>query len=108
MNASLVQLLVAAGGLVSLAVLWKVAAWKRRRRIDAERPSARLLSLFGRVTVTALVIVGVQWAVVESAPDNRGLLLAVLGVPALFSAHAITKALTVTTIDAPRTRGGRR
>src|SRR5690606_20973231 len=108
MNASLVQPLVANGAALSVVVPGKVAAMKRRKRREDERPSARLLSLFGRVVVTALLIVGVQWAVLVAAPNNHGLLLGILAVPALFAAHAITKAVTVTTADAPRTRGGRR
>lgn len=108
MNEELIQLLVAVGGLLGLAIAWKVSAWKRRRRVEAERPSARLMSLFGRVTVTAALIVGVQWIVVVTAADNRGLVLAVLGVPALFAAYSVTNALTVTATDSPRTRGGRR
>lgn len=101
MNASLVQPLVAVGAVLSMVVLWKLATMKRRKRRESERPSARLLSLFGRVAVTALLIVGVQWAVLVAAPGNHGLLLGVLGVPALFAAHAITKAVTVTTSEAP-------
>lgn len=102
------QLLTAGGVLLAWLVLWRVAAWKRRRTLEAARSSARLLSLFGRVVFTAGLIVGVQWLVIVAAASNRGLLLAVLGIPALFAAYALTKALTVTTVGAPRVRGGRR
>ena len=53
------------------------------------------------------LLVGAQWVVVLH-PDSPWLLLAVLGLPDLFAAYALTRALTVTTVDAPRRRGGRR
>lgn len=102
------QVLVAAFILIGWLLLWRISSWKRRRALEASRTSARLLSLFGRVAFTAMLIVGVQWVVIVVAPTNHGLLLAVLVVPALFAAHAVTKALTVTTVDSPRVRGGRR
>lgn len=108
MNISPAQILVAVGILVAWFALWRISSWKRRRALEASRSRSRLLSLFGRVTFTAGLIVGVQWVVIAAAPHNYGLLLAVLGVPALFSAYALTKALTITTIEAPRVRGGRR
>ncbi|TKG68343.1 hypothetical protein FCN18_21520 [Prauserella endophytica] len=103
------HLLVAAGILLGWVLLWRIAAWKRRRSLDATRSSDRLLSLFGRVVLTAGLIVGVQWVVIVTAGGNRALVVAVLGIPALFAAYALTKALTVkTVVDTPRVRGGRR
>lgn len=102
------QLIVGMAVLVGLFALWRISAWKRRRTLAAARASARLLSLFGRVVFTAALIVGVQWIVIVAAPNNRGLLLAALGLPALFAAYAMTRALTVTTVDTSRARGGRR
>jgi hypothetical protein len=65
-----------------------------------------LLSLAGRVLFTAGLIVAVQWVVITH-PGNVWLLLAVLGLPALFASYALTRALTVTTVDTPRRRGRR-
>jgi hypothetical protein len=109
MNTTATQLLVAAGAVASLLILWRVAARKRRRQRDAAiNASAGLMSLFGRVTGAAVLIVGVQWIVIITAADNHGLLLAVLGIPALFTAYTLVKALTVTTVDVRQGRGGRR
>lgn len=41
-------------------------------------------------------------------PGNATLLFVVLGLPDLLAAHALTRALTVTAMDMPRRRGGRR
>lgn len=108
MNLTSTQVLIALGILAAWFLLWRIRSWKRRRALEASRTTSRLLSLFGRVVFTAALIVGVQWAVIAAAPSNHGLLLAVLGVPALFAAHGLTKALTVVTVDGPRVRGGRR
>ncbi|HEX4701059.1 MAG TPA: hypothetical protein VH352_02930 [Pseudonocardiaceae bacterium] len=95
------------GGLVALVVLWRVSARAARKAADAARASVRVVSLAGRVTVTAAVIVGVQWVVITH-PGNPVVLWVVLGLPALLAAQTLTRALTVTTIDTPRRRGGRR
>ncbi|GHF44537.1 hypothetical protein FHX82_001840 [Amycolatopsis bartoniae] len=102
------QVLVAVGILLGWILLWRVSSWKRRRTLEASRSGARLLSLFGRVVFMAGLIVGVQWVVIVTAPDNHGLLLAVLGIPALFAAHGLTRALTVVAVDGSRVRSGRR
>jgi hypothetical protein len=67
-----------------------------------------LLSLTGRVLFGAGVIVGVQWLVISHPATNGWAVLAALGLPALFSSYALTRALTVTTVDVPRKRGDRR
>lgn len=102
------QLLFGIGALASLFAFWRISSWKRRRTLERARGEARLLSLFGRVLFTAVLIVAVQWIVITVAASNRGLMLAVLGIPALFAALTLTRALTVTTMDGRRTRGGRR
>jgi hypothetical protein len=100
------QLLAGLGVLVVLLWIWRASARRAKAAAEAARSGARLLSLAGRVLFTAGLIVGVQWVVILH-PDNRWLLLVVLGLPALFSAHALTRALTVTTVDSPRRRGRR-
>ncbi|TCO64991.1 hypothetical protein [Actinocrispum wychmicini] len=102
------EILAGLGGLLVLFVSWRASARRARAAADAARAGARVLSLAGRVMFTAALIVAVQWIVIAHAASNKWLLLAVLGLPALFAAYALTRALTVTTMDAPRRRGGRR
>lgn len=104
-----VQLLAGLGVLVMVLWVWRSSVRQARRAADVARQSARLGSLAGRVLVTAGVIVGVQWVVIRYAAGNLTLLLVVLGLPALFAAHTLTRALTITTFDPyPRRGGGRR
>lgn len=102
-----VEILAALSGLIALVMVWRASARATRRATEAARASVRLMSLAGRVVVTAAAIVGVQWIVITH-PGNTTLLLAVLGVPALFASYTLTKALTVTTMDVPQQRKGRR
>lgn len=101
-----VQVLAGVGVLLSLLLVWRSGA--RRARAAAARSGARLLSLFGRVLFTAGLIVGVQWLVITRPDGNPWLLLAALGLPALFASYTLTRALTVTTVDTPNKRGGHR
>lgn len=103
------QLLAGVGMLLALLWVWRAGARRARAAADAARAGARLLSLFGRVVFTAGLIVGVQWLVITHPHASKWLLLAVLGLPALFASYALTRALTVTTVDTPhRRRGDRR
>jgi hypothetical protein len=102
-----VQVLAGFGVLLGVFVLWRGSVRRARAAADAARAGARVLSLAGRVLVTAGVITGVQWLVIQH-PPNTTVLLVVLGLPALFAAHGITRALTVTAIDPTPRRGGRR
>ncbi|MGW1681397.1 hypothetical protein [Saccharopolyspora sp. NPDC002376] len=102
-----VEILAALGGLIALVMTWRASARATRKAGEAARASVRLVSLAGRVVVTAAAIVGVQWIVITH-PGNTTLLLAVLGVPALFASYTLTKALTVTTMDVPQQKKGRR
>ena len=101
------EILAGIGALLILLLLWRWSVRRARAAADAARAGARLLSLAGRVLFTAGLIVAVQWIVIMH-PDNKWLLLAVLGLPALFASFALTRALTVTTMDTLRRRGGRR
>ena len=100
------QILAGVGVLVILLWVWRASVRRARAAAEAARSGARLLSLAGRVLFTAGLIVGVQWVVIAT-PGNPGLLLAVLGLPALFSAYTLTRALTVTVVDSPRRRDRR-
>jgi hypothetical protein len=99
------------GGMAALAVMTVVAKAKAGvRRAQAAADIARAgtspVSLVGRVLVTALVIVGVQWLVISHG-GNVTLRWVVLGFPALVTASTVTKALTVVEIN-PARKGGRR
>jgi len=104
---TLTQVLAGVGVVLGLFVLWRGSVRRARAAADAAYAGARVVSLAGRVLVMAGVIVGVQWLVI-SRPLNTTVLLVVLAVPALFAAHGITRALTVTTVDVTRRRGDRR
>lgn len=95
------ELLAGLGVVLGLFILWRGSVRRARAAADAARAGARVVSLAGRVLVTAAVLVGVQWLVIRH-PLNTTVLLVVLAVPALFAAHGITRALTVTTADTTR------
>lgn len=101
-----VQILAGVGALIILLWVWRASARRARAAAEAARSGARLLSLAGRVLFTAGLIVGVQWVVITH-PGSPWILLAVLGLPALFSSYALTRALTVTVVDSPRRRDRR-
>lgn len=107
---SLTPVEVLAGLGVFLVVLfaWRTGSRRARAVAHAAHAGARLGSLTGRVLFNAVLIVSAQWAVITYRA-NDWVMLAVLGLPALFASYALTRALTVTTIDMPRHRdGGRR
>ena len=100
------------GGMAALAVMTvvvKVKAGVRRAQAAADiaRAGTSPVSLVGRVLVTTLVIVGVQWLVISHG-GNVTLRWVVLGFPALVTAYTLTKALTVVEINPTRKSGGRR
>lgn len=100
------QVLAGSGVLLALVLVWRASSRAGRRAAETARSGARLVSLTGRIVLTAAGIVGVQWVVIVY-PGDPTLLLVVLGLPALIASYTLTKALTVTT-EAPRQRGGRR
>jgi len=106
MTVSSAQLAAGAAVLLAAIVLWRASRRRARAAADAARAGARLLSLTGRVVFTAGLIVGVQWIVLSQPHPNGWMVLAVLGLPAMFAAFALVRALTVTTMDSRR--GGRR
>jgi len=102
-NLQITEILAGAGALIVLFVVWRAGARRAKAAAEATRSGARCVSLAGRVLFNAGLIVAVQWVVIANAGD-RWLLLAVLGLPALFAAYALTRALTVTTVDTSRGR----
>ena len=100
------------GGMAALAVLSVVVkAQVRMKRAQVAAEVAQVgtspVPLIGRVLVTALVIVGVQWLVLTHSPDTT-LRLVVLAFPALVTAYALVKALTVVQVNPSRRTRGRR
>jgi hypothetical protein len=100
------------GGIAALAVL--SVAVKARAGVKKARAAAEIaqvgtspVSLVGRVLVTALVIVGVQWLVITNVDDQVWWWVA-LGAPALVTSVTVTKALTVMQISPSQRRGGAR
>ncbi|GLZ37166.1 hypothetical protein [Actinokineospora sp. NBRC 105648] len=102
-NLTVTQVLAGGGGLVVLFLVWRAGARRAKAAAEAARGGARLVSLVGRVLFNAGLIVAVQWVVITHQ-GGPWLLLAVLGLPALFAAYALTRALTVTTVDNSRRR----
>ncbi len=98
---------MAALGVLSVVVKAKVSARRAAMAAEIARVGTSPVSLLGRVLVTALVIVGVQWLVITQA-GSRTLLLVVLAFPALVTSFTLVKALTVTEIRPSRSRGGQR
>jgi hypothetical protein len=102
-----VEVMAGVGVLVVLFTVWRAGVRRAREAANAARSGARLVSLAGRVLFNAALIVAVQWVVITHGAGGW-LLVVLLGVPALFASYALTRALTVTTTDVPRRRGGGR
>ncbi len=101
------------GGMAAFAVLAMVVKARtglRRARAAAEiaQVGTGAVSLVGRVLLTAAGIAGTQWLVITYGTSNTTLVWVVLGVPALFAAHTLTKALTVTEVRPSRKGDARR
>ncbi|WP_236796313.1 hypothetical protein [Amycolatopsis sp. GM8] len=100
------EILVGAGGLLVLVLVWRYGARKARRAAQTSRAGARAVSLVGRVLLMAAGMVGVQWLLVTHASDIT-LRVVALALPDLIAAHVLTRALTVTDLSTRR-RGDRR
>ncbi|WP_158881165.1 hypothetical protein [Amycolatopsis anabasis] len=106
LNLTPMQLLAALGVLLVLLWVWRASARRAKAAADAARSGARLLSLTGRVVVGAAVLSGVQWMALTYPGAHWLVRVAALGLPALVSSYALTRALTVTAVEVRR--GGRR
>jgi hypothetical protein len=102
------QVTAGVGVLLGLAWVWRRGARRAKAARNTGRTGSRLLSLTGRVVFTAGLIVSVQWLVITRPAVTGWAVLAVLGLPALIASHALTRALTMTTVDFPRGWGDRR
>ncbi|PWW65610.1 hypothetical protein [Actinokineospora spheciospongiae] len=85
-------------------LVWRSAARKARAAADTARSGARAVSLAGRVLVFAGLIVGVEWVVITYAVHNATLVGVTLGLPALFAAYTVVKAVTIVGDDGRGTR----
>lgn len=101
------EVLAGIGALVALVLVWRISVRATRRAADAARASVRVASLAGRVAVTTGLLGVVQWVVITH-PGNAVVLWVALGLPDLLAGYSLTRALTITTVDTPRRRGGRR
>jgi hypothetical protein len=108
MHLTVTELVAGVAGLGALVWVWRAGARRARAAAQAARSGVRVGSLAGRVVFTAGVIVGVQWLVITRPAVNGWVVLAALALPALFAAHTLVRALTVTSLDVPRRQGGRR
>jgi hypothetical protein len=97
-----VEITAGVGALLVLLWVWRTSARRAKAAAEAARSGARLMSLAGRVAFTAGLIAGVQWVVLTHAPELW------LTLVVLFASYTLTRALTVTTQDTPRRRGGGR
>jgi hypothetical protein len=98
---------IAALAVTSVVVKAKAGVRRAQAAADIARAGTSPVSLIGRVLVTALVVVAVQWLVLTHT-DNATLRWVVLGFPALVTACTLTKALAVVEINPTRKAGGRR
>lgn len=80
---------------IGVLAMWRASRRKAQRIKAQAREATRAVSLAGRMLVTAAVIVGAQWAafVLSASTTVRAV---ALGVPALFAAHTLTRAVIVT------------
>jgi len=99
------QVVAALGVLLALLMMWRSGARRGRRAADAAYGASRVASLAGHLLGTAGVILGVQWVAITYAPGTT-LYWVVLAVPALITAHALTR--SVTSLDSGCWRGDRR
>ncbi len=104
-NLSPTQVVAALGVLLALLMMWRAGGRRGRRAANASHAASRVASLAGHVLGTAGVIVGVQWVAITYSPGST-LFWVVLAVPALITAHALTR--SVTSLDSGYWRGDRR
>jgi hypothetical protein len=107
-NLPMLPLLAGLGVLVGLVLVWRAGRRSARAAAEAARSGVRLASLASRVLLGGAALLGVQWLVITYAGDIT-LRLVVFGLPDLFAAYVLTRALTVSTADTTtRRKGGRR
>lgn len=91
-NLSPTQVIAALGVLLALLMMWRSGARRGRRAADAAHATSRVAALAGHVLGTAGVILGVEWIAVTYAQGST-LFWVVLALPALITAHALTRSV---------------
>ena len=86
------QVIAALGVLLALGMMWRSGARRGRRAADATHAASRVAALAGHVLGTAGVILGVEWITITYAPGST-LFWVVLALPALITAHALTRSV---------------
>jgi hypothetical protein len=104
-NLSPTQVVAVMGVLLALLMMGRSGARRGRRAAEAASGASRVASLAGHLLGTAGVILGVQWVTITYAPGST-LFWVVLALPALITAHALTR--TVTSLETTYWRGDRR
>ncbi len=91
-NLSPTQVVVVLGVVLALLMMWRSGSRRGRRAAEAGHAASRVASLAGHVLGTAGVIVGVQWVAITYAFGTT-LFWGVLAVPALVTAHVLTRSV---------------
>jgi hypothetical protein len=104
-NLSPTQVVAALGVLLALLMMWRSGTRRGRRAAEATHAASRVASLAGHVLGAAGVIVGVQWVAITYACGTT-LFWVVLALPALITAHVLTR--SVASLDTTSWRGDRR
>jgi hypothetical protein len=99
------QVVAALGVLLALVMMFRSGTRRGRRAANAAHGASRVTSLAGYLLGTAGVIIGVQWLAITYALGST-LFWVALVVPALITAHALTR--SVTSLDSGYWRGDRR
>jgi hypothetical protein len=99
------QVVAALGVLLALLMMWRSGSRWGRQAAEATHAASRVASLAGHVLGTAGAIVGVQWVAITYARGTT-LFWVVLALPALITAHVLTR--SVTSLDSTYWRGDRR
>ncbi|MGH3972918.1 MAG: hypothetical protein ACRDS9_06290 [Pseudonocardiaceae bacterium] len=86
------QVVAVLGVLLALLMMWRSGARRGRRAAEATHAASRVASLAGHLLGTAGVIVSVQWVTIIYAPGST-VFWVVLALPALITAHALTKSV---------------
>ncbi len=86
------QVVAVLGVLLALLMMWRSGTRRGRRAAEATHAASRVTSLAGHVLGTAGLIVGVQWVAITYALGTT-LFWVVLAVPALITAHVLTKSV---------------
>jgi hypothetical protein len=91
-NLSPTQVVAVLGVVLALLMMWRSGSRRGRRAAEVTHAASRIASLAGHVLGTAGVIVAVQWVTITYALDST-LFWVSLALPALITAHALTRSV---------------